>query len=750
MSNPDTELARRIVERTHSHLFLTGKAGTGKTTFLRRLRDETAKRMVVLAPTGIAAINAGGMTIHSFLQLPFGPYVPGMQQANNLFKMSKQKKRLIASLDLVVIDEISMVRADLLDSMDAVLRRYRNPTLPFGGVQLLMIGDLQQLAPVVRQDDWALLSQHYASPFFFDSRALQEASFVTVELHKVYRQNDEHFIALLNKVREGKSDELTLQALNTRYFPNFQPPKNEAYVRLMTHNHQADSFNEHQLALLPSTARTYDCQVEGTFPDSSFPAASQLVLKIGAQVMFVKNDSNHPHRYYNGMLGEVVDLDTHHVIVKSLEGELIKVAREEWTNARYQLNEESKEIEEIIDGTFAQVPLRLAWAITIHKSQGLTFERAIIDASASFAHGQTYVALSRCRSLEGLVLSDPLPPSAIIQDSTVLRFTQGIAQQLPSAQQIDTMERSFYFQLLCELFDFLPLRHALAAFLRLLEEHFYKALPNTVADFREHFATFRTQVEDIALRFRPQYENLVATTDYVHNEHLKERVQRGAEYFYAQLTTLWQHVQQTNINSSNKELSKRMERCTHELREALRVKRKELQHVAEEGFDMARYQRFRALAALDEPIQEKPQRKRKNNNAAAQVQAAIESARASQQRPQIPTATKAESQAQAEQRPDTRQLTYQLYQEGKSIEEIAELRNLKTGTICGHLLPHVRTGEIALSDLVPPTIIARLRAYRSEQRKAGNDLQPTLTEVRQAVGEDVTFEQIRLFLSTEA
>lgn len=750
MSNPDIELARHIVERTHTHLFLTGKAGTGKTTFLRRLRDESAKRMVVLAPTGIAAINAGGVTIHSFLQIPFGPYVPGTQQAHPTFKMSKQKIRLISSLDLIVIDEISMVRADLLDSMDAALRRYRNPSLPFGGVQLLMIGDLQQLSPVVRDEDWALLSQHYSSPFFFASRALQEASFVTVELHKVYRQNDEHFVHLLNNVREGKADAATLHALNTRYVPDFCPPRSESYVRLMTHNHQADLFNENQLAALPSQPYVYTCRTSGTFPESSYPAAAQLTLKMGAQVMFVKNDNNHPRRYFNGLLGEVIDLDTDSVTVQSQDGEVIEVQAEQWTNARYQLNEKTKEIEEVVEGTFEQIPLRTAWAITIHKSQGLTFERAIIDASAAFAHGQTYVALSRCRTLEGLVLSAPLPPQAIIQDNSVLQFTQHIAQQVPTSAQVSAMERTFYFQLLNELFDFRPLRHALAAFLRLLEEHFYRALPALVGDYRALSEAFRTQVDEVATRFRPQYEHLVATTDYQHHAPLQERVRRGAQYFHQSLDSLWEQLRITTLNTGNKELGKRVERLTQELREALRTKREELHYVAEEGFQMDSYQRIRAIAALGEEEKPTPRRTRKTPSPKAEVKALLQAARASQASSSSPSAPRKKPTPPKTPRVDSHAITYQLYQQGLTPEEIAMERQLKVSTIFAHLEPYLQSGQVALSDLVPPHLIARLRAYRSELRASGASLPSSLTEIRQAVGEDIDFGQIRLFLVAEA
>ena len=383
MENPERDLARQIIENTNTNLFLTGRAGTGKTTFLRQIREEVHKRMVVLAPTGIAAINAGGVTIHSFLQLPFAPFIPGMQFRTDQFRMPDRKKRLIRSLDLIVIDEISMVRADLLDSVDAALRRYRDPMRPFGGVQLLLIGDLQQLSPVVKDEDRELLSRYYDSEYFFSSHALQKTPFVTVELQTVYRQSDDDFLHLLNAVRNSTIDAELLARLNARYIPDFRPPEGEAYVRLVTHNHQADAINRAEMTALTTPAFTYDAEVKDKFPESSYPAAERLTLKRGAQVMFIRNGTAGEDHYFNGMLGEVVSLEHDEITVRTNEGGvLINVPRETWNNARYVLDERTNEIQEVIDGTFTQYPLRPAWAITIHKSQGLTFERAIIDVQA--------------------------------------------------------------------------------------------------------------------------------------------------------------------------------------------------------------------------------------------------------------------------------------------------------------------------------------------------------------------------------
>ena len=373
-NNTELEIARQLVEKTGCNVFLTGKAGTGKTTFLRELRERSAKRMIVLAPTGIAAINAGGVTIHSFFQLPLSPYIPGATfsgREQKRYQFGKVKRNIIKTLDLLVIDEISMVRADLLDAVDAVMRRYRVHHQPFGGVQLLLIGDLHQLAPVVKDDEWEMMKQYYDTPYFFSSRALMSAQYQSIELKHVYRQQDSTFLELLNKIRENRADDVTLEALNRRFIAGFTPPRGSDYIRLTTHNYQAQRINDRELELLPGKAFSYRAEVEGTFPESSYPADEALTLKEGAQVMFIKNDTD--KRYYNGMIGEVAYTGRDSIKVKSKDtGETIELEPAEWANAKYTLNSKTKEIEETVEGVFRQYPLRLAWAITIHKSQGLT------------------------------------------------------------------------------------------------------------------------------------------------------------------------------------------------------------------------------------------------------------------------------------------------------------------------------------------------------------------------------------------
>ena len=457
-SNPQLELAYDFLEYTGVNVFLTGKAGTGKTTFLRELKRRSPKRMIVVAPTGVAAINAGGVTIHSFFQLPFGPYVPGSsdtvergEKLQYTHKFNREKINIIKTIDLLVIDEISMVRADLLDAVDDMLRRYRSKNEPFGGVQLLLIGDLQQLAPVVKEDEWALLKQHYASAFFFHSKALAATRYVAIELKHVYRQQDREFVDLLNRVRENRVDATVLGMLNRRYVPGFKPSDDEGYITLTTHNHQAQRINDVKMAELSTRAYSFKAEVKDNFPTYSYPTEETLVLKQGAQVMFVKNDSSPEKRYYNGKIGKITAINDRSIeVVGKEDGLKIQVTPEEWTNTRYTLDEETREITETVEGTFKQYPLKTAWAITIHKSQGLTFERAIVDANAAFAHGQVYVALSRCKTFEGLVLSSPVTMRSLVSDGAIDEFVREAEQKVPNKEELQQARQSYFRELLLE------------------------------------------------------------------------------------------------------------------------------------------------------------------------------------------------------------------------------------------------------------------------------------------------------------
>ncbi len=425
--NFELDVARFIVEKTDMSLFLTGKAGTGKTTFLREVVRYTKKKCIVLAPTGIAAVNAGAMTIHSFFQFGLGPFVQGVIEPKSDFRINKSKLELIRHLQLLIIDEVSMVRADLMDHIDVELRRIRRNSKPFGGVQLLMIGDLQQLPPIAHGGEDELLRQYYKTLYFFSSAALKSMKYSCIELKNVYRQTDRHFIDILNHARNCILTSQDISDLNARYIPGFSPKPEDGYIRLMTHNRQVDYVNETELEKLDSKPYTFVAAVTGTFPEESYPTADSLTLKKGAQVMFIKNDPE--RRFINGTLGEVKSIDKNSIAVRLAEsGTVIDVEPMEWQNIRYQFDEESKEISSKQIGRFKQYPLKAAWAITVHKSQGLTFDKAIIDVHAAFSPGQAYVALSRCRTLDGLVLSSPVSASVFMRDNAVDAYMNYISR----------------------------------------------------------------------------------------------------------------------------------------------------------------------------------------------------------------------------------------------------------------------------------------------------------------------------------
>lgn len=626
--NERIELAHDIIEKTGCSLFLTGKAGTGKTTFLRQLRAGSRKRMVVTAPTGIAAINAGGVTLHSFFQLDFGPFVPGAKRKDSgrrQMAFSKEKIRIIRGLDLLVIDEISMVRADMLDAVDDVLRRYRDRTLPFGGVQLLMIGDLQQLPPVVVESERQIMQANYRSPYFFDSHALQQIEYVTVELNKVYRQTDDEFLRLLNAVRDNRADAATLARLNSRYKPGFDPADSEGYVRLTTHNSLAQRINRERLDALDTPEYRFNATIQGNFPESSYPADAELVLKEGAQVMFIKNDSGAERRFFNGMLGQVTAIDDQGVVVTPAgTDDRIDVEPMEWENVKFVVNEQTKEITEQREGVFTQLPLKPAWAITIHKSQGLTFDRAIIDASMSFTHGQTYVALSRCRTLDGLVLDRPIPPHAIINDPTVTQFMQAHQADEAGRPDVPAMAHAYYMSLVEGMFNFRSLFNAAEGISRILQENFMRLYPSMVTEFTSHVEKRRKEIIEVADRFRLQLRQIDAdgggTDD---NPRLAQRIKDASRYFGDSLSELMQYIDSLPVEHDNKNVQQKLSERMELFGDIAAVRQTLFTTFAEEDFSVEHYLDIKASGTFRSQNR-KAQRRRTDTGPAAHRQSVPE------------------------------------------------------------------------------------------------------------------------------
>ncbi len=550
------DLAYRFITETQESIFLTGKAGTGKTTFLKYLREHSSKNMIVAAPTGVAAINAGGVTLHSLFQLPLHPFLPtenNKQELLSKIRYQKQRIQLLRKMELLVIDEISMVRCDVLDAIDAILRSVRrNHFTPFGGVQILFIGDLFQLPPVAKREEWDnLLGNYYASPFFFDSKAVKEQTPLLIELTKIYRQKEQSFVDLLNKVRNNYMDKGDYDQLNNRFIPNFHPAAEEKFITLTSHNAQSDNINAVKLQKLNTPSFTYKAKVEGDFPDNIYPAEMELVLKEGTQVMFIKNDLVN-RRYFNGKIGVVSSLSPDKIMV-NCDGEDIEVSEEVWENTRYTLNRTDEKLEQQILGRFFQYPLRLAWAITIHKSQGLTFDKVMIDAASSFSSGQVYVALSRCTSLDGIVLLSKIPSSAIYSNQQVVEAHTSLVPKGSLAERFEGARQVFTLQLLSEIF----LLEEIETAVRFLKYSIDKNKDKLNADALEWAVQIEEEIKKLkttAEKFIGQVQQLMRDVAAVeNNQPLQQRIQAAAGYFLPLLEKLKSQLQQHPLITEHKE-----------------------------------------------------------------------------------------------------------------------------------------------------------------------------------------------------
>lgn len=720
--NQELKTAWEFVEKTGKSVFLTGKAGTGKTTFLKRVVEESRKRVVVVAPTGIAAINASGVTIHSFFQLPLHPFIPGAK-IESKFAFSKEKRSIIKTMDILVIDEISMVRSDLLDAVDSVLRRFRNRYRPFGGVQLLMIGDLQQLTPVVTDEEAQLLASYYPTPYFFGSRALSQVDYVTIELKEVYRQQDERFISILNSVRCGHPSADVIRTLNGRYDPNFLPVAEDGYIRLTTHNHIANSYNEQQLDMIDEPSHFFDAVIDGNFPEYSYPTEARLELKVGSQVMFVKNDPSSERRYFNGRIGVVTDFFEEYILVQCPgDDEKIAVEPLEWENCRYVINEQTQEMETEVQGLFRQYPLRLAWAITIHKSQGLTFDRAIVDAAAAFASGQVYVALSRCRTLEGMVLATPLRQDAVITDQRVEEYIEGQeAAALASVSRLEAIKEEYYRQLLGELFDFKELAGLQKRMLSVCME-----FPSgTVVGLAQRHNDILNALNEKVVPVGVKWQRLIMQKSFaeVSSSEFSTRVQKGCGYFLAELEDAYgEYLDKTqDIKAENKELVKRYGNAWNDLHLELETFRILLKSMSAVTFSTESYLRERQLAVFEASgfVPKKLKTPKKSATVVRQAK---------------------------EKKEDTKVTTFKLYKQGMSVKEIAKERDLNQQTIVRHLAHYVAKGMISVDELVPA---AKSDAIRDVLSSLGSV--KSLAAIKEACPSDVTYQDIVLVIaSTES
>lgn len=711
-------LAADYIMFTNENIFLTGKAGTGKTTFLRYIREHSGKQSAIVAPTGVAAINAGGTTIHSFFQLPFGTFVPGpitgkfgpdelaqlrtnpidKHQLMERSRLTKEKRTVIQQVELLVIDEISMVRCDTLDAIDAVMRSVRKRfSEPFGGAQLLLIGDIHQLPPVVPQEEWAVLEAFYESPYFFSCKALSDDPPVYVELEKIYRQNDRVFIDVLNKVRSQKLDAAALEILQSRYDPVFAPAENDNYITLTTHNSKAQTINQDGLGRLLSPETKYPARIEGDFNDKALPADELLVLKKGAQVMFIKNDKEKVRRYFNGKIGIVESMDEDTVQVRCHgEPDNIPVQRETWENIRYDFNQTTQKIEEETIGTFSQFPLRLAWAITVHKSQGLTFEKAIVDAGAAFAPGQVYVALSRCVSLEGLVLKSKIGPESVFSDPRILAFDKTKSTVAHLNNNLSLAKTLFEENTIVQLFGFGTVADTAAELLGLVQAH-QKSFSQGALDWTIALDGQVRSLVGIADKFQIQLKGLFASNAW---EQVKERLSKAVAYFTTSLQALLAHITGCCLSTTNKA-------CASECYERLKTlygwafSKNILIATCAHGFDLLAYHHAKSKII-------------------------------------VPTLyLRIHAAKTTEKAPDSFLETERLFQSGLGTEEIAAKRGLTATTIETHLAKLISLGKIEIDRLVPPE---KKKAIREALEKAGGE---GLKKVMEQLGEGFTYADIK-------
>lgn len=812
-TNQKLDFVEELVLFTDSHIFLTGKAGTGKTTFLKNLPMKTYKRMVVVAPTGVAAINAGGQTIHSFFQLPFGPQVPeGVKGdafkpkslASQYNKLNKRKINLIRSLDLLIIDEVSMVRADVMDAIDAVLRRVRRSQKPFGGLQLLMIGDVHQLAPVAKQEEWEILSPYYDTPYFFGSQVLRKTPYVCVELEHIYRQHDDDFITLLNKVRNNRMDADCLRVLNSRFKPNFLAHDNEGYITLTTHNYQADQINESKLDAIQQKPLTFKAEVKGVFPENIYPTKEELVLKVGAQVMFVKNDPSTAKAYFNGKIGRMVGYDEKEgtVIVES-EGERISVPRLKWQNMEYTLNAESQDIEEKEIGSFTQIPLRLAWAVTIHKSQGLTFDKVIVDAGQAFAHGQVYVALSRCTSLEGLVLKTQITSNALVNDYSVDRFVECLPEKEPTQEKVDQLRHEYELETMLELVDF---------------EEIYKHFGKLTKTIYANSSLFEdAMITDISQRRNRIYEELCGVSRKfevqirkLHEEQpsceqnppLQERLIKGVAYFDEHLKSISAGLLDLPFKTDNQAVNDQLTEILNQLKEDLYLKGCCLE-ACKGGFSMKEYQKTKSVKVIEAEKSEKKKVEIKDNTMdKSPLYGALSRWRAQKGREMgVPLFTIAHNKVlkaivqakpvtlielkkvygmgtkkvnqfgedivnivlhflgqdpntadmgmlpeepekkEKKQKGETYSITKEMLDKGMSVEAIAKERGLAVSTIYGHLARLIEQGTLEASQFVPKEKYNEILDYFE------STFDPNIAAARDVLGDDYPYGEIKAVLA---
>lgn len=755
--NDPATLCLKYIHQTNRTIFLTGKAGTGKTTLLKRIIDEAHKQTMVIAPTGIAALNAGGATIHSTFYLPFATFLPDYSHNVQLrgdvkietrdtlvkhFVFNKNKKKLFQNLELLIIDEVSMLRADVLDAIDWALRTTRKVNIPFGGVQVVFIGDLLQLPPVYKSEEWYYLKNYYHGIHFFNAHALQQDPPIYIELEKIYRQNDEKFIGILNELRNNRLNQEHITFLNTFVKPDYQPQADENYITLTTHNALADTMNNKSLEVLKTKELSYQAHVKGNFPKNIFPVDENLVLKLGAQVMFIKNDLSFEKRFFNGKIGVIDSLAPDEITVRfPQENKVIKVDRYEWENVTYELDENTNEIKENVIGTFVHYPLKLAWAITIHKSQGLTFDKAILDVSQVFAPGQAYVALSRLRSLDGLILKTPFKLNGLQNDQAVTAYATTKASIDDLNKQLSFSTLNYLKLLLVQTFDWNELEEIWR------KHHASYAKSGAKSEKMKHYKWAEIQftnvksMVDVAGKFVSQISKIFQKPD-VDVNFVNERLEKAYDHFYNDLHQLVynvvkKRVELMKIKKVKDYLDEIIEVDDKQLEIMLRLKRvKSVFKTIVDGNELTKFTvSEQDLVDYRKNIIVQIQEELKNTKTTFDFDQADEEMIDAAQ--ELLTGPKKEKEKK--EKIPTHEVTLQLFKAGKTMEEIAQERLFTLDTIQSHITKLIGLGSIQIEEVFAKEKLELLTKLFDKVDEM------TVTQMKEIAGDVFTWEELRMY-----
>ena len=738
----------QFINQTNRSVFLTGKAGTGKTTLLKEIIKSTHKNTVVVAPTGIAALNAGGVTIHSMFQLPFGGFIPDNSSPQftesskfetkatlrRHFRMSGLKKSVIQNMELLIIDEVSMLRSDLMDAMDFMLQSVRRKSLPFGGVQVLFIGDLLQLPPVIRDEEWRTLSNYYKGKFFFHSHVIQQNPPLYIELSKIFRQTDEKFISVLNNLRNNRISQYDVNILNQFVQPNFDLKANKGYITLTTHNLKADTINSQSLCDLDGQSKIYKARIVDDFPDKIYPVEAHLELKMGAQVMFIKNDPSFDKNYFNGKMGVIKSLSEEEILVHfPEENKTIEVERYEWQNIRYFVDSNTKEISEEVLGTFTHYPIKLAWAITVHKSQGLTFDKAALDVSQVFLPGQAYVALSRLRSLNGLVLLSPLQMNGITNDQDVMDYAENKASELLLENSLKQETKTFIHNYLKSSFDWADLAQE-------WRNHQFSYNENSeLSEKSKHVVWAKKQTQIIETLIEPSRKfisqlNKLFNTEEVDLKFVSERIQAAYDYFLQPMDSLvyeilWKLEEVIRVKKVKAFYEELLILEELQIRAVLRLMKAKLlietvvngETISKEKLssDMIKFYKIRKLETIRHEY--------KNVNVTL-VEDEVDLERYSKKK-----------KTSKENKKSTVEETHELWLQKKSVEEIAAIRKFTAGTILGHLSKLIEAKSIAISDVLSEEKIQELSEIFKDYKEE------SLNGLKEQYGDRFSWDELKMF-----